>query len=134
MFNIAIRRLVGSGLLISQGGKRITGPEEEFYNFQLIKWMADLLKSMWMFGFAVCVAQPHDLYGGVPIVLDMSMLRIKVAVDITGARHYKIRARMPERSKYPNLIRFGLARAHSYVGVDRFRGVRWFRGSGGQRR
>ena len=87
--DIALSSLLGGGVLLVQQGKQLHDYKSEFYSRSWMDFTRKLLESLWMYGLAAVVIEPHEEFVGVPRVLDLSMLDITMSRSITGTVSYE---------------------------------------------
>jgi len=86
--SIALNDLTGGGIVFERKNKTLSDEARRFYSECYLRFLVDLVRSLWMHGFAACVWERHPVYVGVPRVLDLRQLRIRVFEDIINTRHY----------------------------------------------
>jgi len=86
--SIALNDLTGGGIVFERKNRVLTEEAKRFYSDCYLRFLVDLVRSLWMYGFAPCVWERHEVYVGVPRVLDVRQLRTRVFEDITNTRHY----------------------------------------------
>jgi hypothetical protein len=87
--NVACSNLLGGGMLFEIEGKEIDPEEQRFFNVTWRRFVEELLRSHWMWGFAAVVIEPTaDGRGGIPTVLDLCNFRILYRAPVAGASDY----------------------------------------------
>jgi len=96
--SIALNDLTGGGIIFERKNRTLTEEAKRFYSDCYLRFLVDLVRSLWMYGFAPCVWERHEIYIGVPRVLDLRHLRVRIYEDITNTRHYAFFRRPDARS------------------------------------
>lgn len=87
---IRLRHLVAGGIVISRKGKAMNEFGKRFFDNVYVNFVRDLAKSWSRYGFAVVQIKPHDVFIGVPVVLEMQLLRIRMHTAYDGERSWKV--------------------------------------------
>lgn len=85
--------ILGGGLDIQRKGFTLTPSARAFYQRVWSEFITRLLRSLWAFGFAAVVTEPHPIYKAVPHVLEVDRLLVRMQCDIYGLRRYVFHVR-----------------------------------------
>lgn len=85
--------ILGGGLDIQRKGFTLTASARAFYQRVWSEFITRLLRSLWAFGFAAVVTEPHPIYKAIPHVLEVERLLVRMQGDIYGLRRYVFHVR-----------------------------------------
>lgn len=91
--NVAMSSLLGGGVLLVRNGKQQHDLESDFHSRAWLNFTRKLLVSLWMYGIAAVVVEPHEKFTGIPRILDLSMIDVSMTRSIAGTTKYTFTVR-----------------------------------------
>jgi hypothetical protein len=105
--NVMRNSILGGGIDIQRPGFFLTSAARAFYQRVWSEFVTRVLRSLWAFGLAAVVTEPHPLYKAIPHVLELDRLTVRMQGDIYGLRRYVFH--VPETE---TLLGIGIAGNH----------------------
>jgi hypothetical protein len=88
-FNFRLDALLNGGIIFKRAGKKMQSEAKDWFSQKFSKFMRDVVRSRWCYGFAACAWLPHAQYGGIPVVLDLTQLQTRMKHNIFGETQYR---------------------------------------------
>jgi len=88
-FQIKVQSLFAGGIQFKRKNLQLTDTASAFYNEQWIDWCQALLRLQFAIGFAPCTYRQHDVYTGIPVVLDLDQVDIYMYKELDGRVHFR---------------------------------------------
>lgn len=88
IFNIVHSDILSGGVLLEKSGYEMDSNASRFYSSNLSSFIKDCIMANWCYGFIPVVIVPHEQFIGIPRVLDMSQMTVKISTDVYGRRIY----------------------------------------------
>jgi len=90
IFDIGRRALLSGGIGIQHGHRFESSHLETMFQDAWERFTSDLLESLWVFGFALCVHRGDKFIHNVPMVLPLADLTVRYHQDAFGQRYYAV--------------------------------------------
>lgn len=90
IYDIGCRALLGGGIEFEKKHHFTSTMTSKTFNYAWEQFVRDLLKSLWMYGFALCVSRSDEQLVAVPLVLPIDQLIVRFHQDAFGQRHYAV--------------------------------------------
>jgi len=108
--SVMLNSILGGGLDLVRPGFTLRSTAKAFYSRTWIRFVQDLMRSLWAFGFAIVATEPHPVYKAIPHVMRIELLQVAVCArasehscvrvcqvrmvcDIWNVRHYTVHTR-----------------------------------------
>lgn len=88
IFDIGTRALLGGGIAFEKKHHFTTAMTAKLFENVWEQFVRDLLKSLWVYGFALCITRSDEHLVAVPLVLPLDQLQVRFYQDPFGQRRY----------------------------------------------
>lgn len=88
-FEITVNALLSGGVVLRHPVLPREDVDRAWYSETWGRFLRDMLQCFWIYGFAVCTADPDDVYTAVPRVVPMDLVRTEIHYSDTGRRTYR---------------------------------------------
>lgn len=88
IFDIGTRALLGGGIAFEKKHHFTTAMTAKLFENVWEQFVRDLLKSLWVYGFALCITRSDEHLVAVPLVLPLEQLQVRYYQDPFGQRRY----------------------------------------------
>lgn len=89
-FEITAGTLLSGGIVLQHPVLPRGDVDRAWYSETWGEFVRELLRNFWLYGFAICTADPDDTYAVVPRVVPVDIARVEVRYGLTGKRTYRI--------------------------------------------
>lgn len=90
IYDIGCRALLGGGIKFEKKHHFQSSMTAKTFDYAWEEFVRDLIKSLWMYGFALCVSRSDSQLVAVPLVLPLDQLVVRFHQDAFGQRHYAV--------------------------------------------
>lgn len=101
IYDIGSRSLLGGGIAFEKKHHFTSEMTAKLFENAWEQFVRDLLKSMWLYGFALCITRSDEFLVAVPLVLPLDQLIVRFYQDSYGQRRYAV-------SRIPDAVTVGL--------------------------
>ena len=113
-FNFRLDALLNGGILFKRSGKVMTGAAQDWIKARFAAFLKEVVRWWWLAGFAGCIWE-EDKFGGTPLCLDLTQLRITYECDVAGTPRTRYFARTGvEEREIPHVMTFFYAPPDPY--------------------
>jgi len=89
-FEITAGTLLSGGIVLQHPILPRGDVDRAWYSETWGEFIREMLRNFWLYGFAICTADPDDVYAIVPRVVPMDIARVEIRYGLTGKRTYRI--------------------------------------------